>query len=180
MNLQNTSANSNHHPSCKPASGKKARRTRKLKTPLFRLSVFTGSGIVLVVLICALSMVFTPLPSSLAANPPSGTIGPAGPTNTWNGPAIGGASANESTCVEGVNCDTYALNVTGLPTDWTGKLIAIKIAWTVPASDYDRYVHYDANNNGMLDSTDPVAAQGANGGAPGTEENTTIDPSSTG
>ena len=133
----------------------------------------------LIALIFALSVLFAPLPSSQAANPTSGTIGPAGPALAWNGNAVGGASAGEDTCLDGVNCDLYTLTVSGLPTDWTGKIVAIKIAWMIPTNDYDLYVHYDANNNGVLDSADPVVASSGNG-APGTEEATSIDPSSTG
>src|SRR5580765_8451416 len=133
----------------------------------------------LIGLIFALSVLFAPPPSSQAANPMEGTIGPAGPAQSWDGNAVGGASAGEDTCLDGVNCDLYTLNVSGVPTDWTGKIVAIKITWIVPANDYDLYVHYDANNNGALDPTDPVVASSGNG-APGTEEATSIDPSSTG
>ncbi len=133
----------------------------------------------LIGLIFALSVVFAPVPSSHAANPTAGTIGPAGPTQAWDGSAVGGASAGEDTCIDGVNCDLYTLTVSGVPTDWTGKIVAIKITWIVPTNDYDLYVHYDANNDGVLDSTDPVVASSGNG-APGTEEATSIDPSSTG
>jgi hypothetical protein len=110
-----------------------------------------------------------------AASPPSGTISPSGPvapfTGAWTGTAVGGASAGEDTCVEGINCDTFTLTVS--PGDYTGKVIAIKIQWTVPANDYDLYVHKDSNDG-------PVVASGANGGAPGTDEETTIDPAATG
>jgi hypothetical protein len=95
------------------------------------------------------------------------------------GPLTGGVSANESTCVDGVNCDNYTLIVSGTPTNWAGKLVALRIQWTVPANDYDLYVHYDANSNGILETTDPVVASSGDG-APETEEATTIDPSSTG
>ncbi|HEX5833299.1 MAG TPA: hypothetical protein VFY34_05580, partial [Pyrinomonadaceae bacterium] len=48
-----------------------------------------------------------------AANPPSGSISPGGPNVVWQGPLTGGASANETTCVEGTNCDTFKLTLTG-------------------------------------------------------------------
>lgn len=131
----------------------------------------------LVALIFALSVLFAVLPSSRAATPTSAMITPAGPSLNWDGTAVGGTSAGEDTCVEGVNCDTYTLNVS--PGTWTGKVIAIKITWTVPADDYDLYVHFDANNDGLLDSSDPIVASSGDG-APETEEATTIDPSSTG
>jgi hypothetical protein len=91
---------------------------------------------------------------------------------SWSGTAAGGSSANESTCVEGVNCDTFTLNVSGTPSDWTGKVISIRINWTNPINDYDIYVHKDSNAG-------PVVGQDGDG-APDTEESTAIDPSSTG
>ncbi|MDQ3687578.1 MAG: glycoside hydrolase [Acidobacteriota bacterium] len=119
------------------------------------------------------SPAWLPLPFvARAAAPAAGTIGPSGPTLNWTGTAIGGASAGEDTCEEGVNCDTYTLNVSGTPADWTGKVISIKIAWTNPANDYDLYVHKDSNAG-------PIVGQSGDG-APDTEESTAISPSSTG
>ena len=108
-----------------------------------------------------------------AAAPAGGTIGPTGPTLNWTGTAVGGVSAGEASCVEGINCDTFTLNVSGIPTDYTNTLISIKIQWTIPADDYDLYVHKDSNAG-------PVVAQGENGGAPATSDGTTIDPAATG
>src|SRR5437867_1393712 len=108
-----------------------------------------------------------------AAMPAGGTIGTSGPTLVWDGTAVGGASAGEDTCVEGANCDTFTLTVSGAPADWTSKLVHIKIQWTVPADDYDLYVHKDSNAG-------PIVATGENGGAPGTSDETTIDPAATG
>src|SRR6266536_2112708 len=140
---------------------------RKMRMALRSWSSSSGSLSYLLGLIFVLSVVFAPLPSSHAANPMAGTIGPAGPAQAWDGNAVGGASAGEDTCLDGVNCDLYTLTVSGVPTDWTGKIVAIKIAWMIPTNDYDLYVHYDANNNGVLDTTDPVVASSGNG-APGT------------
>ncbi|PYS97720.1 MAG: hypothetical protein DMF65_10980, partial [Acidobacteria bacterium] len=115
-----------------------------------------------------------------AANPASGTIAQTGPVppfaGTWTGTATGGSSANESTCVEGVNCDTFRLTVA--PGDYTGKQIAIKIQWTIPTNDYDLYIHKcptQASTNAQCNATAP-AAQGQNGGAPGTFEAGAVDP----
>src|SRR5256714_10602549 len=115
-----------------------------------------------------------------AASPASGTIATTGPVppfaGTWTGTATGGRSANESTCVEGVNCDTFRLTVA--PGDYTGKQIAIKIQWTVPTNDYDPYIHKcptQASTNAQCNATAP-AAQGQNGGAPGTFEAGAVDP----
>ena len=48
---------------------------------------------------------------------------------------MGGSSAGESTCVEGVNCDTYTLTVSGTAGDWAGKVVDVRISWLVPAND---------------------------------------------
>src|SRR5881392_3253175 len=55
-----------------------------------------------------------------SATPNCGTLGPTGPTVNWVGTATGGSSLDESTCVEGVNCDTFVLTLSGTPTNWTG------------------------------------------------------------
>jgi hypothetical protein len=106
-----------------------------------------------------------------AASPAAGTITAAGPALAWNGTAVGGTSNGEATCAEGVNCDTFTLTVDPL-SDWTGKLINIKIDWTIPATDYDLYIHKDSNSG-------PIVGSSGNG-APGTEEASAIDPSTTG
>lgn len=75
------------------------------------------------------------------ANPGSGTLNPTGPDLTWTGTAAGGASADESTCVEGVNCDTFTLNVAGTPADWAGKAAKITVSWPSALDDYDIFLH---------------------------------------
>ncbi len=110
----------------------------------------------------------------LAANPASGSIS-AGTTApvTWVGTATGtGSAQGESTCVDGVNCDVYTLTVSGAPSDYAGHIVDVKIHWTVPADDYDLYIHQG-------DLTGPVVGTSA-GGAPGTTEEAVIDPASTG
>ena len=115
-----------------------------------------------------------------AANPASGTIAQTGPvlpfTGTWTGTATGtGSGGGEATCVEGVNCDTFRLTVA--PGDYTGKLIAVRIQWTLSANDYDLYVHKcptQASTIAQCNATAPVGQDG--GGAPQTNENAAIDP----
>ena len=103
-----------------------------------------------------------------AANPTSGTIDPTSTTLTWDGTAAGGAYNGESTCVEGVNCDTFTITVGGTPADWAGKRIKISISWVVLANDYDLYIHKDSNSG-------PVVSSSTHG-APGTVEEGKIDP----
>jgi len=104
-----------------------------------------------------------------AANPSSNMITPSSARVTWDGTAAGGAYNGESTCVEGVNCDTFTLTVTGTPADWAGKKINIAISWVVLANDYDLYIHKGSNSGPVVSS--------ATHGAPGTVEEGKIDPS---
>src|ERR1044071_1563711 len=80
----------------------------------------------------AFAAVFILTRSTHASNPPSGTISPTGPNVVWQGPLTGGASANETTCVEGENCDTFKLTLSGTETDWEGKVVNVTINWLNP------------------------------------------------
>jgi hypothetical protein len=107
-----------------------------------------------------------------SATPSAGTLNPAGPTVNWVGTAPGGSSLDESTCVEGVNCDTFTLTLSGTPADWTGLKARIVISCADPSglSDYDLYVHKGDNSG-------PIVPGGisANGGTP--PEVVDLDPS---
>src|SRR5437773_3817412 len=107
-----------------------------------------------------------------SATPSAGTLNPGGSTVTWAGTAPGGSSLDESTCVEGVNCDTFILTLSGTPTDWTGLKARIVISDADPTgvSDYDLYVHKG-------DNTGPIVPGGesAHGGTP--PEVVDLDPS---
>lgn len=119
----------------------------------------------------AFTATLIPVYSTHAADPTSGTLNPTtGATVSWTGTASGGASNDESTCVDGVNCDTYTLNVSGTPANWSGKDISIKIL-SGPASDYDLVVHKNSN-------TGPIV--GSSGNAAGQPEEVVIIPSSSG
>jgi len=129
--------------------------------------------------IIALSVISLSLPSGHAANPTAGTISPAGPDVTWQGPLSGGACANETSCVEGANCDTFKLTLSGTEEDWAGKVVNITINWTNPANDYDLYIHKGENCPTTGPCQGPIVSQDGNG-APSTREAGSIDPSSTG
>ncbi len=103
-----------------------------------------------------------------AASPTAGSISPTSKPVTWMATATGGASNGEDTCVEGVNCDTFKLTVTGTPADWAGKKIEVTISWVVLANDYDLFIHKGSNSG-------PVVSSSAHG-APGTQEVGKIDP----
>ena len=108
-------------------------------------------------------------PHAAAQNPDTGTIGPSGPTQTWQGAAPGGASVDESTCEEDVNCETYVLTVTGSVADWKGKKVAVEINWGTGDTDYDLFIHKGEDPN-----AGPLVGSSAQGGT--TNEATSIDP----
>lgn len=109
-----------------------------------------------------------------AANPSTATIAPTATTPvTWVGTAPGGASANETTCVDGVNCDVFILTATGTAADWANSIIALNFGWTLPANDYDFFIR-----KGSV--TGPLVNSGRNDGAPATDDNAGIDPAATG
>jgi hypothetical protein len=115
-------------------------------------------------------MAFTP--PLQAADPTSGTLGPTlGASVSWKGTAPGGVSDGESTCLEGVNCETFVLNVAGEPANWSGKRITLKIAWLNDTTDYDVYIHKDAVNG-------PLVTRSADGFT--TSEAVFIDPEASG
>src|SRR5688572_14708756 len=89
------------------------------RTTIVKIATFT------LLLVTAAFLVFTPTHSTEASNPPSGAISPTGPSVVWQGPLTGGACANETTCVEGTNCDTFKLTLTGTEDDWAGKVVNV-------------------------------------------------------
>ncbi|MET0648513.1 MAG: hypothetical protein ABW208_18025, partial [Pyrinomonadaceae bacterium] len=127
-----------------------------------------------------------PLVAVTAATPSSGIIASTGPvlpfTGTWTGTASGtGANANESNCVEGVNCDTFRLTVA--PGSYTDKLVKLRIEWSVVANDYDLFVHKcptEVSTNDQCNATPPTGQATSPSPDSGGQENTAIDPSNTG
>jgi hypothetical protein len=130
------------------------------------------SGLMVAALFAALLAV--PFGVSLASDPGAGSLEPAtGATVTWRGTAPGGTSPEgETTCVEGVNCDTYTLTLNGTPEQWAGKKVKVTISWTLPASDYDFYIHKDSVTGPEVDRSGEAP--------PVISESAEIDPSVTG
>src|SRR2546423_631966 len=150
----------NPHRVCIRFSFRESLKMKKIRWILAG-SFFVGS------LLC-----FTAVMRLGAASPTSGTITPSSPPVTWTATAAGGASNGESTCVEGVNCDTFTLTVSGTPADWAGKKINVSISWVVAANDYDLFIHKGSNSGPVISSSTH--------GAPGTVEEGKIDPSTDG
>src|SRR5438093_10343285 len=107
-----------------------------------------------------------------SATPASGTLIPGGPQLNWVGTAVGGGSLDESTCVEGVNCDTFVVTLSGTPTNWSGLKARIVISCADPSglSDYDLYVHKGDNSGPLV-----PGGVSAHGGTP--PEIVDLDPS---
>src|SRR5258708_13278301 len=55
-----------------------------------------------------------------SAQPASGTLNPTGPHVNWIGTALCGGSADEDTCVEGTNYDTFEITLSASPTTLSG------------------------------------------------------------
>ena len=96
--------------------------------------------------------------NSQAAAPAAGVLDGAGTSVTWVGTDIGGAAPNgEADCASNSAtsnvCDTYVLTLTG---DFTNKVARVQINWTLPATDYDMFVHTGSENG-------PIVAESASG-----------------
>ncbi|MBA4124707.1 MAG: exo-alpha-sialidase [Acidobacteria bacterium] len=145
---------------------KKLQNTKSTK----RIGLFSLSAIAALFIVTAF---LTPITLVQAANPTSGSLSPTSGTSvTWNGTSPGGASPEgETTCVENVNCETYMLSLSGTPTDWTGKVVKVRLDWLVPATDYDLYIRKDS-------VTGPEVARSAEG--PTISESAEIDPTVSG
>jgi hypothetical protein len=108
-----------------------------------------------------------------ASTPTSGTLTPAnGSSTTWSGGGIAGATTDETTCVDGTDCDVFTVTLTGSPSNYQGLVLAISIAHSVSLNDYDVYVHKGALSG-------PVIAS-ATAGIPETSESVVIDPTVSG
>jgi len=107
-----------------------------------------------------------------SAQPASGTLNPTGPQVNWVGTAVGGGSADESTCVEGVNCDTFVVTLSGTASNWSGLKARIVVSSGDPsgATDYDLYVHKGDNSGPIV-----PGGESAHGGTP--PEVVDLDPS---
>jgi len=118
-------------------------------------SGFFNPRIFFAFLLCSLGLYIGML--SFAANPPSGTISATTTTaGSWVGTATGtGDVAGESSCVEGVTCNTFTLTVD--PTsDWTGKRVEVRIQQAASYDDTDLVIHKGDNSG-------PIVATSGNG-----------------
>jgi hypothetical protein len=125
------------------------------------------SGVVAVLLLFGLSLASIP---AHASNPSSTTLGPTnGASASWAGSGVTGATTDETTCVNGVDCDTFTITLSGSPANYANLVLSIKIGWTLGTNDYDVYVHKG-------DLTGPIVASSTDG-IPGLGESVVINPS---
>src|ERR1043165_1463482 len=155
-----------------------ANRTRRPWSTRVTLRLFIAATFIIALVVGILPA----LRRTSASSPAGGTISPTATTPVaWIGTGTGGGALNapvgiggEDLCQEGINCDTFTLTVAGNPSDWTGKLIRVKIEWLLPTTDYDLYIHKDSNSG-------PLAGSSGRGATSPTEpltyEDTTINPS---
>ena len=111
--------------------------------------------ILCIILAMAATVLFIPLFRTSAQNSSAGTIH-AGDTSalTWTGSSLTAGAANtESVCQEGVNCDSYTLNVAGTKADWAGKRVQVQLNWQVSANEYDIYIHQGSLSGPLVTSS---------------------------
>ena len=110
---------------------------------------------------------------SIAATPSTGSLSPGGAAVTWAGfaaaPPAGATAPDPASCVNGVNCDTFKLTLTGAPADWAGKKARIKVITTGAADDVDLFVYKGG-------STGPLGSQVGSSASSGGNEEVTLDP----
>src|SRR6266540_6994717 len=107
-----------------------------------------------------------------SATPSSASLTPGGRAVNWVWTAVGRGSLDESTCVAGVNCDTFTVTLSGTPTNWSGLKARIVVSCADPSglSDYDVYVHKGDNSGPIV-----PGGESAHGGTP--PEIVDLDPS---
>ena len=115
---------------------------------------------------CLATVVYPATPASSTLNPVNGS------SASWAGGGIAGATTDETTCVDGTDCDVYTITLSGSPANYKGLVLAVSISHQVKLNDYDLYVHKG-------DLTGPVVAS-STGGIPETGEAVVIDPTVSG
>src|ERR1051326_7617985 len=135
-----------------------ANRTRRPWSASVTLRLFIAATFIIALVVGILPA----LRRTVASSPAGGAISSTATTPvTWIGTGTGGGALNaplgliggEDLCQEGINCDTFTLNVGGNPSDWSGKLIRIKVEWLLPVTDYDLYIHKDSNSGPLAGSS---------------------------
>ncbi|MFL6583971.1 MAG: hypothetical protein ACJ8KU_05595 [Chthoniobacterales bacterium] len=95
----------------------------------------------------------------------TGHVGPApgGPSQTWsqvivNNPGgVNNLATDDSSCVDGVNCERFHVIVDGTTADWAGQKMRVQLNWQDAIDEYDIYIHKSADCSG------PILTQANNG-----------------
>ena len=136
-----------------------------------RNAVAPSHLILKVTVLVAISFAF--ISPASASTPSSGTLSPSKSSSAnWAGTGIAGATTDETTCVDGTDCDVFTITLAGSPSNYQGLVLAINITHSITLNDYDLYVHKDSLSG-------PVIASSTNG-IPETSEAVVIDPTVSG
>ncbi len=123
------------------------------KTPLFE-DGFSRIRVLFALILCTIGAGLAMI--SFGANPAAGTLTPSSSAPVpWTGTAFGTPPAigGEADCVEGENCDTFKLTISGTPADWAGKQVKVRIQWLLNASDYDLAIHKGSPDGPLVASS---------------------------
>ncbi|NNF07725.1 MAG: hypothetical protein HKN21_13260, partial [Candidatus Eisenbacteria bacterium] len=88
---------------------------------------------------------------TFAATPSSGTLDSGTTYLSWTGGNISGANSDESTCVDGVTCETFTLKLA--PGTYPNTRIRVRMDWLLLANDYDLYIHQNTVNGPVVASS---------------------------
>ena len=79
--------------------------------------------------LCLATLVYPATPASSSLNPVNGS------SASWAGGGIAGATTDETTCVDGTDCDVYTITLTGSPANYKGLVLAISLSHQVKLND---------------------------------------------
>lgn len=126
-------------------------------------SARTTLGVILFILAIALlcSMPFiSPRAQLPTGNAGSGNVAPSPSTTSaqWsqviptNPGGVNNLVTDDTSCVDGVNCEYFLLTVDGTTADWAaaGQKVRVQITWLDSADEYDIYVRKGSDVNGKL------------------------------
>ncbi len=78
---------------------------------------------------------------------------PLATAQNWSGTVVAANVIDETACIDGVNCDTYTLTLTGNPIDWANKKARVQISWNFGVGDdFDVVVHKGSNSGPIVGS----------------------------
>ncbi len=94
--------------------------------------------------VCAISTILLFPIGVFGATPPSGNVSTVGDSFSWTGGPFTSVNATPSTCVEGVSCDIFQLQLT-IPANQVAA-VRFRIDWVNNLNDFDLFVFDTAGN----------------------------------